>query len=82
MNGPTKITGKAVDVSSATKIGIALLGVNLVTLGSIMWASMALPDQWGGPNIGGGLFTLVALTGAAVGGYLIVTGRDNNSPPG
>jgi hypothetical protein len=70
-------------VSVRTKVGLLLLGVGALVAGSNAWAARAYPDQWGGPNIGGGLIQLLAYAAMATGAGLLVAAavhRRRNRP--
>ena len=41
---------------------------------TFLWAQEAFPDQWGGPNIGGGALLLLFYVGVGVGIVFTVTG--------
>ncbi len=55
------------------KIGLAVLAASLCGAAMNLWARGAFPDQWGGPNIGGGMLQLLFYVGVAAGGVTIVT---------
>lgn len=59
-------------MSRHTKLGLPLFTAGaLVAIGNA-WASRAYPEDWGGPNIGGGLIQLLAYAALVVGGGLLV----------
>lgn len=57
-----------------TAAGLALLAVSLTGAVVNLWARDAFPDQWGGPNIGGGMLQLMFYGGALAGAALAVVG--------
>ena len=52
------------------RLGLPLLAASLIGTGLNLWAREAFPNQWGGPNIGGGglqlLFDICAIAGAVL----------------
>jgi hypothetical protein len=59
-------------VSVYAKLGLSLLAVCALVAIANAWAFRAYPDQWGGPNIGGGLIQLLAYAGILAGaGFLV-----------
>ncbi|WP_328475023.1 hypothetical protein OHA21_17080 [Actinoplanes sp. NBC_00393] len=57
---------------SLRKIGATVLVISLIGAAANLWAREAFPDQWGGPNIGGGMLQLLFYTGVLTGVTLIV----------
>ena len=59
-------------MSVRTKLGILLFGAGALVAGTNVWAAQTYPDQWGGPNIGGGFIQLLAYATMATGvGFLV-----------
>jgi hypothetical protein len=74
---------EVLDMSARTKLGLVLLGAGALVAGTNAWAARAYPDQWGGPNIGGGFIQLLAYTAMATGvGFLVAAAvrRKRNRP--
>lgn len=57
-----------------SRAGLTLLVVSVIGVAGNLWARNAFPDQWGGPNIGGGFLQLMFYAGAVTGVALIVIG--------
>lgn len=54
------------------KFAIGLLVASALVAAGNAWAMRAFSQQWGGPNIGGGVIQLAAYTGIVVGAVLVV----------
>jgi hypothetical protein len=72
-------------MSVRTKLGLLLLGAGALVAGANAWTARAYPDQWGGPNIGGGFIQLLAYAAMAAGAGLLVAAavhrrRDRSAP--
>lgn len=71
------------DVSRHAKIGLPLVTVGALVAVGNAWAFRAYPEDWGGPNIGGGLIQLLAYATLVVGGGFLVAAvvtRRRNRP--
>ncbi len=55
-------------------IGLIVLAVSLTGAAVNIWARDAFPDQWGGPNIGGGMLQLLFYAGTLTGVVLTTVG--------
>lgn len=59
-------------MSIQAKIGLSLLVAGGLVALVNAWAFWAFPDQWGGPNIGGGFIQLLAYAAIVAGGTFLV----------
>lgn len=59
-------------MSLYTKLALWLFVPSAVVAAGNWWAMRAFPDEWGGPNIGGGLIQLLAYAGMIVGAVFFV----------
>ncbi|TGZ16021.1 hypothetical protein DV517_09940 [Streptomyces sp. S816] len=59
---------------SLTAVGISVLAASAVGAGVNLWARHAFPEQWGGPNIGGGLLQLLCYAGVVAGVVITLIG--------
>lgn len=70
-------------MSSSLKAGLLVLALSVIAAATNLLAREVFPNQWGGPNIGGGLLQLLFYVGALVGLVLtvmaLVKDRGNNA---
>jgi uncharacterized membrane protein len=57
-----------------TVIGLILVVFGVGSAAVNFWARQAFPDQWGGPNIGGGFLLLISAALTLVGLVLALIG--------
>ena len=58
----------------SSKLGLTVLIVGILGTAANYAAAKAFPNQWGGPNIGGGMLQLLFYAGIVAGAAVIVSG--------